>query len=135
MTENQKLPPDALAYYLGLGAPRSYRAVAVHFGVSASTVAKRARAEHWQDQVRAFEKKALEAAMKQAEAALTEQSVRHLRGLTQRHKKAMDALEQIEIKTPEDALRVLEWTINEERKLRGLPGLVPRARRGKATRR
>jgi integrase len=57
---NKRLPPEALAYYLNLGASRSYQAVADHFGVSKRTVTAAAARERWQAQLEQAERKSRE---------------------------------------------------------------------------
>lgn len=42
-------PEDAFEIYIGLGAERSYQAVADRLGVSKRTISARAKAEHWQE--------------------------------------------------------------------------------------
>ena len=47
-----KLPDDCFAYYVSLGAERSYHAVARHYGVTKRTVARRAAEEDWQGKLK-----------------------------------------------------------------------------------
>lgn len=44
-----RLPPEAFEFYVGLGAQRSYQAVAKHYGVSKRSVSKLATKERWQE--------------------------------------------------------------------------------------
>lgn len=50
----------AFAYYADLAPPRTCRAVAEHFRVSANSVRQHARAEHWDERVKALEARAAE---------------------------------------------------------------------------
>jgi len=45
------LPHDAFAYYLAAGKKRSLRKIALQFGVSRSTVARRAKLERWRERI------------------------------------------------------------------------------------
>ena len=51
-----RLDTSAFEYYVGLGAARSYDAVARHFGVTKRTVARRAKEEVWQERIREIER-------------------------------------------------------------------------------
>ena len=44
-----RIPPDALEYYVSLGADRSYEKVADHYGVSKRAVTKLAVRQRWQE--------------------------------------------------------------------------------------
>ncbi len=58
--------PAAFAHYLELPPPRTYRAVAEHFGVSDTAVRQHARAEGWDEKVAALEAQAAQKLERQA---------------------------------------------------------------------
>lgn len=118
---NKKLPPEAFAFYAGLGPGRSYEALAQHFGVNKRTVVTRAKQENWQARVKEMERKARERAEQKATESIEEMNDRHLRTAQFLQRKALDALQRIPIEEAVDAVRALKLGIEHERLIRGEP--------------
>ena len=116
-----KLPHDAFDFYVGLGAERSYQAVADHFAVTKRAVTKRASQERWQARVADLEATARRAAEKKALETLEEMSVRHLKSLRVVQGKALETLRSTAIESAMDAVRALDIGIRQERLVRGEP--------------
>src|SRR5215471_9000959 len=116
-----KLPPEALGYYIELGAGRSYAAVADHFGVSKRAVVSRAIRDNWKQKVSEIEAKAKVDAEKRAGESLEAMNERHLRSLRAIQGKALEALRTMPIETAMDAVRALDLGIRGERVVRGEP--------------
>lgn len=73
-----KLPPEAFAAYLELGASRSYAAVARRFGVCRRTVASVGARERWSSRATAIDRRAFERAVRRAvRTAIAERLARH----------------------------------------------------------
>ena len=117
-----KIPPDAFQYYLGLGADRSYRRVAEHYGVSKRAVTKVATAGRWQARVAELEQKAQEGAEKKALESLEAMNLRHLKSLKVIQGRALEALRSMPLATAMEAVRALDLAIRQERVIRGEPG-------------
>jgi len=75
----KKIPPEAFEYYFALGAGRSYRAVAEHFGVSKTAVANAADREGWQKQVERRDEKVRANAEEKSVETREEMCERHLK--------------------------------------------------------
>jgi len=116
-----KLSADAFEYYLSLGNDRTYSAVAKHFGVSKRAVTKRAAKENWQDRIAELERKAHEAAEKQAFESLKAMAIRHVRICKTIQKKALEALQAMPLQNSMDAIRALNIALKQERLARGEP--------------
>jgi hypothetical protein len=115
------LPAEAFAYYLNLGAGRSYEAVRKHFNVSKRAVVKRAVREHWQEKVSDLEAKARAAAEQKACENLEAMNERHLKSLRVIQGKALEALRAMPLDTAMNAVRSLDLAIRQERLIRGEP--------------
>ena len=118
----RRLPPDAFAYYLGLGVGRSYQAVAEHFGVTKTAVVNLAAREDWPEKLRQVEKRVGDAAAKKAEESIEQMNDRHLRSLKAIQGKALEALRSLALDNAMDAVRALDLAIRQERVVRGEPG-------------
>lgn len=116
-----KLPFDAFEHYLALGADRSYKAVADHFGVSKRSVTKRATKENWQDRIAELERKAHDAAEKRAFETLKQMAIRHIRICKTIQKKALENLQAVPLMTAMEAVRALNISLKQERLARGEP--------------
>jgi hypothetical protein len=116
-----KLAHDAFAYYIGLGAGRSYRAVADHYGVDKKTVIRRAAAEDWQKRILEIDRKAREGTEQKAQESLEAMNDRHLKTLRAIQGKALEALRLMPITSASDAIRALVETMRQERLVRGEP--------------
>ena len=115
----KKIPPDALAFYLGLGPGRSYQAVAERYSVSKRAVAFCAEREHWQKRIREEDQKLREKAEKQA--AENNKTVREgqLKVLRFIQGKAIEALKAMSIDSAVDAAKLYALAIDKERQLLG----------------
>ncbi len=117
----KKIPLDAFEYYFALGAGRSYRAVAEHFGVSKTAVANAAEREGWQRRVEEREQKARDAAEKESEETLEEMRRDHLKLLRLMRLKAIEVLQRMPLERSIDGIKTLELVIRQERLIRGEP--------------
>ena len=116
-----KLPVNAIEFYVGLGAARSYEAVAEHFGVSKRAVVNRAMRDGWQRKVSELEAKAKLSAEKRAVETLEEMNERHLKSLRVIQGRALEALRNMPLESAMDAVRALDIGIRQERIIRGEP--------------
>ncbi|MBK9387283.1 MAG: hypothetical protein IPN34_20905 [Planctomycetes bacterium] len=119
--KRSKLPPESYAYYLSLGADRSYGAVAKHFGVTKRTVTRHALKEQWQQQVLEHERKLRERSQEKAIESLEAMNERHLKLLRVIQAKALETLKSYPLTDAMDAVRALDLTIKHERVIRGEP--------------
>lgn len=116
-----RIPPDALAYYLGLGTERSYQKVANHYRVSKRAVTKLAGRERWQDKLIELERKARAGAEKKALETIEAMDQRHLKSLKVIQWKALEALGAMRFTTAIEAARSIDMAIRHERLIRGEP--------------
>jgi uncharacterized protein YdaU (DUF1376 family) len=118
----KKIPPDAYAFYLGLGPGRSYQAVAERYVVTKRAVAFCADRENWQKRIREEESKLREKAEKQA--AESNKTVRQgqLKVLRFIQGKAIEALKDMSITSAVDAAKVYTLALDKERQLLGDSG-------------
>lgn len=100
----RKIPADAFRYYVGLGAKRSYEAVARRYGISKRAVTKRAAQERWQEQL----------------ASLERENEQQLQILREVQAKALRALLAHPLTNAMDAVHALEIGITLERLICGL---------------
>lgn len=117
----RKLPPNAFEFYVGLGAQRSYKAVADHYGASKTAVTNLAERERWQDRVAAVERAARERSDQRAIETIESMNARHLRTLQVIQGKALERLKVTQLETAMDAVRALDLSIRQERLIRGEP--------------
>ncbi len=119
----RKVPVDeAFAFYLELGAGRSYAAVAKKFGVNKRSIVKIAARDRWQARITEVETKARQAAEKKAAESLAGLTDRHLRTVRFLEARALDALRSTPIRTAGEAARMLDISLRQERSLLGLDG-------------
>ena len=116
-----RVPPEALAFYLGLGSKRSYEAVAEHFGVSKTAVTNRAVQENWQARVEETERKARETSEAKALESLEEMTARHIKIVRAIQARAYEALRSMPIHSASAAVRALVESVKLECLLRGQP--------------
>lgn len=119
---SNRLPPaEALAFYLGLGANRSYEAVAQKFGVSKQAVVKLALKERWQDRLQVVEQQAHQSVERAAAESLEAMNERHLQTLRVIQRKSLEALKTMPLNTAMEAVRALDMALTKERLIRGEP--------------
>lgn len=116
-----KLPSDAFQYYFSLGAKRSYRAVAEHYGASKTAVVNRAKREDWPRRIETLEAKAREATERKNLESLEAMNARHLRAFQVIQGKSLEALKAMSLQTAMDAVRAIDVAIKGERLARGEP--------------
>jgi hypothetical protein len=112
-----KIPPEAYAYYLGLGAGRSYEAVASHFGVTKKAVTMRAIKEGWQRRLAESEQKVRVTAEQKVIESRASINEKHLRIVRLVQAKAIEALKSMPISSTRDAVHAIEMSLREERHL------------------
>ncbi len=116
-----KIPNEAFEYYVGLGAARSYQAVAEKYGVSKQAITKCATREHWQDRLEAIEVRARERSDQKSVESVDEMNQRHLKMLAVVERKALEALRSFPMSTAMEAVRALEIAMRQTRLIRGEP--------------
>ena len=114
-----RIPDDAFAYYVALGADRSYQAVADHFGVSKRGVVNAAAREGWQDRLEAIEASTRERVDQKLGETLEEMRLRHLKLLRGMAGRAARALQQFELNSAMEGMRAAEMVIKLERIVAG----------------
>ena len=109
-----KIPSDAFDYYFGLGAGRSYQAVADRCEVSKRAVTKLAARENWQDRLAKRDREVRERSDKRAVETLDSMNARHLKTLQVMQGKALEALKTMPIGSAMEAVRTLEQILKDE---------------------
>ena len=113
-----RLPSTAFAFYVGLGAERSYQRVAAEFGVSRQAVARRAQRDNWQAEVAKAEEVARQKAEAEALESLANMNARHLRICQVILKKGLDALRHSGDLSTMEAVRAIAIGLEKEREIR-----------------
>lgn len=116
-----KIPPQAFSFYLGLGASRSYEAVAKHYSVTKRAITNLAVKENWQEKLVEAERKAREKAEEKALESLEDMNARHLKTMQLIQRKSLEALRSMPLTTAIDAIRALSLSVEKERLIRGEP--------------
>jgi hypothetical protein len=117
----RKIPPEAFAFYLGLGVGRSYQAVAERYSASKRAVAMRAEKEGWQAKLAEEEQKARASAEKQAAESIETVNEKHLKVLRFIQGRAIEALKSMPIESAMDAVKAYALALDKERQIRGGP--------------
>ena len=117
----RKIPPDAFTFYISLGPERSYQKVAEKYGVTKRAVTKVAAKESWQEQAEKLEAGARETAKVNARTELEAAYERHMKALRLVFGKGIEALRNMSIHSPADAMRAIRMAIQEERVALGEP--------------
>lgn len=112
---------EAFAYYVALGAARSYAAVAQHFSVDKKTVTRNAVEQKWQERIEAIEAKARKAQDGKLAETLEQLNERHLRIIRAVQGKALVALKSLPMTSATDAIRALLESVRAERLIAGEP--------------
>jgi hypothetical protein len=110
---------EALAFYIGLGEARSYRAVAEKYGVSKRAVVEVAKRHGWADKLRDIEEEAAKRLRDSQVASIVEARERHLKSLKALQAKALSGLRERNVRTVGEAARALEAAIKLERLILG----------------
>ena len=119
---NTKLPPDAFAYYVGLGNEcRSYELVGRQYGVCKRSVLRTARRDRWQERLEEIERQAQEATDARLAKTLFDMNMRHRKLLMAVASRAATALQQHELRNAMEAVRAAEVAIKLERLMAGEP--------------
>lgn len=116
-----KLPDSAFAFYVALGAERSYLTVAQKFGVDKKTVTRRAAQDDWQGRLERIEADARAKADDRMVEDLEGMNRRHLQTLRVIQRRALETLRALPLTTAMDAVRSLDLSIKQERVIRGEP--------------
>jgi len=116
-----RIPVEAFEYYVGLGATRSYEAVAKKYGVSKTAVVKLAKRECWQDRMARVERDAHKRSEERATESIEAMNDRHLRVMQVIQRKALEALKSMSLDTAIEAVRALDISVRQERLIRGEP--------------
>lgn len=117
----RRIPTEAFEYYAGLGAGRSYQAVAVKFGVSKTAIVNLAEKEHWQARLENVEREAQQRSDARAVESIEAMNERHMRMLKVIQGKALESLKTMPIDSAINAVRALDLSIRQERLIRGEP--------------
>jgi len=117
----KRLPLGAYEHYVALGAGRSYRAVAEHFGVSKQTVTARAVKENWQERITELEKESHDRSDEKFLETIDEANRLHFKAFRAVLVKGIEAIKQLPMATAMDGVRAIEIAFKNERILRGEP--------------
>ena len=117
----RKIPPEALTYYVGLGAGRSYQKVADKYGVSKRAVTKLAAKERWQEKVAEIEHQARESAEEKAKSEIEAAYAQQIVGVKLLFRRGVEALKTMAIDNPADATRAIQVACREWRAAMGEP--------------
>lgn len=112
---NQRLPAEALAYYLNLGNARSYQAVADHFGVSKRTVTATAARQKWQAQLEAAQAKSREQIGQRFAETLEQANERHVKLGRFLQSQGIAALKNAAEMSSADGIRAIKTGVDIER--------------------
>lgn len=116
-----KLPNDAFDYFFSLGPGRTLAAVAAHFGVSAKTVQRHARADKWDGRAADRERQVRAISDKKAIETLADANERHLKIARIIQRNALEALARKAVDGGMDAVRALDIAVKQERLILGEP--------------
>lgn len=114
-------PEAAFAYYVALGAMRSYQAVADHLSVDKKTITRHAVENKWQQRIEAIEARARKTQDDKLVETLEQLNERHLRILRVVQHKALVAIKTLPMTSAMDAIRALLDTVRAERLIAGEP--------------
>ena len=117
----KKIPADAFDYYFSLGPSRSYQVVAEKYQVTKRAVTSVAKREDWQRRLVEVETKAREAGDKKKVESLQAAKEQHLQALRLVLGKGIEALHQMAIRTPRDAIAAIGLAVREIRVELGEP--------------
>jgi hypothetical protein len=115
----QRIPEDAFEFYVGLGARRSYQAVADHCGVTKRAVLKHATKERWVERLEEIQDEARIESDKKLAADLAEMHERHRRMLRAVAGRAIAAIKEHPLASGMEGVRAAELVIKMERVLAG----------------
>ena len=118
----KKIPPDAFAFYLGLGPGRSYQLVAERYGVSKRAVAFCSEREHWQARLAEEDNKVRERAEKAAAESNQSSIEKHLKVFRFIQGRSIETLKSLPIETAMDAVKAYGLAVDWERQLLGGTG-------------
>jgi len=116
---NQRIPEGAFAFYVGLGAERSYQAVAEKFGVTKRAVLKHATKECWAERLEDIQDEARVESDKKLATDLAEMHERHKRMLRAVAARAIAAIKEHPLASGMEGVRAAELVIKMERILAG----------------
>ena len=111
----RKVGSDAFEYYASLGAARSYKALAEHYGVSKRAITKRAASENWAQRLEDIERRAREKTDAKLVDHLGEMRERHLKTARYMQAKALRAMQEYPLKSGMEAVKAAEAAIRLER--------------------
>jgi len=127
----KKLPDDAFAFYLALGAGRSHQAVADHYVVDKKTVTNRAVKENWKDRIAEHERKLREESEKKAHESVGAMDDRHLKVAGYIQARAIETIKSMPLDSAMDAVKAYKLAAEMERMIRGRPNEESMAEREK----
>jgi hypothetical protein len=119
------LPPEAFAYYVGLGAGRSHQAVADHFEVHKRTVLREAERSKWNARLEAIEQEAREATDAELKKDMTAMHLRHRKMLGAMASRSARALQEFPLTNGMEGIKAAMMVIKLERLLSGEPTSRP----------
>lgn len=118
---SSRIPSEAFDFYVGLGATRSYQAVARKYGVSKRAVTKHAKRAEWPSRLEKVEATAREKADKRLAETLEEMRERHLKMLRLMAGRALEGLTRYPANSTMECARIADMTIKLERIIAGEP--------------
>ena len=115
----KRIPEDAFAQYVGMGAERSYQALADRLDVTKRAIVKIATREDWSARLQKIEHEARESSDKKLAEGLEEMRTRHLKTLRAMHARAVEAIRQYPLNSGMEAMKAAELVIKMERLITG----------------
>ncbi len=117
----RKIPQDAFAYYMSLGPGRSYQKVAEHYGVTKRAIVNAAKRDRWQEQLEELEHTARDDAREKMKSTIEATYEQHMKALRLVFGKGVEALKNMAIDKPADAIKAIQIAIREQRVALGEP--------------
>ena len=117
-----KLPADAFAQYVGMGAARTYEGLAGRLGVSKRTIVRHATKEQWQERLTRMTAEARERTDAKLTETLAAVDERHLRTVRAVQARGLEALKTTPLTSAAAAARVVDSAVKLERAILGRTG-------------
>ncbi|NOT30132.1 MAG: hypothetical protein HOP15_06770 [Planctomycetes bacterium] len=114
-----RLSDSAFEFYVGLGPPRSYQAVAQKYGVTKRAVVKHASRDKWSERLEKIEEEARAESDKRLATDMAEMHERHKRMLRAVASRAIAAIKEHPLSSGMEGVRAAELVIKMERLLAG----------------
>ena len=115
----RRIPEDAFAFYVALGADRSYQRVADHFNVSKNGILKASDKDNWGERLEAIEESVRGRVDERLSETMAEIQARHLKLLRGMAGRAAKAIQEFPLTSGMEGMRAAEIAIKLERLVAG----------------